>query len=265
MQINVAGHGTDNDEPNELCKFEEREHQLQRQLFLLLPPGLAKFGAVKSFTVWVFLSFFNQVVHSPFCALMYGCQCRWLWSGGWADCNVHRSPDSGEPRCPWCFLWIDHRAQRWYRLFDTAPDQDGLPVLFMTSTALFLLTNSDSPCMSMCGCAAHSTLRNFWLAVNVVVWVACAYVLTASCVGFVWGTVRAYPYFFGGDQSVFANTHNGYVLTVASLSTTFAKGIWGGVFWSAVDFIFISLTVVLFCGLSRAISHHCSLCFNRGT
>ncbi len=35
----------------------------------------------------------------PFCDLVYGCGCDWVWSGGVAQCNVHVA---GAPDCPWC-------------------------------------------------------------------------------------------------------------------------------------------------------------------
>jgi hypothetical protein len=171
---------------------------------------------------------------------------------------VHRAVGSG-PRCPWCFLWIDHAAQAWYRTFNTAPDQDGLPVLTMVATALAHLASPAkfSALAPPGGCcnntfpraALLSSLRAAWLAAKV----AAAYVFTCACVGFVWGRARGYPYFFFGDRSVFVNTHNDYVPSAASLAKSLAVGTWGGMFWSAVDLAVLCLSALVLFGLRWAV------------
>eukprot|EP00462_Mataza_sp_D1_P012663 CAMPEP_0175165814 /NCGR_PEP_ID=MMETSP0087-20121206/27316_1 /TAXON_ID=136419 /ORGANISM="Unknown Unknown, Strain D1" /LENGTH=216 /DNA_ID=CAMNT_0016455275 /DNA_START=33 /DNA_END=683 /DNA_ORIENTATION=- len=200
------------------------------------------------------MSFLNQIVHSPFCALMFGCQCRSLWRGGWDDCNVHREIGSG-PRCPWCFLWIDHDAQKWYRLFNTAPDQDGLPVLAMSVTALTLLIKANRPRATRFLCClakpASTAAAAATLAANCVLGAGLAYFISASAVGFVWGRAKGYPFFFFGDSSVKVNTHNQKIPTALQLWTTLSIGTWGGVFWSFVVLLLFLLLSTPFCTLKR--------------
>ena len=182
---------------------------------------------------WLGCSLLNQIVHSPWCNLMFGCGCRALWNGGWRDCNVHRT--DGGPRCPWCVLWMPGNSNmRWYSLFNTAIDQDGFPVLAMTFAALFALRNRNE--------AAHPLL----IFVCTLLAVAIAYTASSSAAGFVWGRAYSYPYFFGGnftEVSVPVKPGNPRV-SAASLLKTIAIGVWGGCFWSAA---LVAAPAALYC------------------
>lgn len=35
----------------------------------------------------------------PFCGMLFGCGCTWLWDGAASHCNIHHP---GPPDCPWC-------------------------------------------------------------------------------------------------------------------------------------------------------------------
>ena len=42
---------------------------------------------------------FTAVFVTPWCGVLFGCGCTWLWAGLARFCNIHRAAG---PHCPWC-------------------------------------------------------------------------------------------------------------------------------------------------------------------
>ena len=132
---------------------------------------------------------------------------------------------------------------RLYSLFNTAPDQDGLPVLAMTLAAIAVLAQHDKrkgivEWMVTLGTAAAA--------------VGVAYVCTCTVVGFVWGRAANYPYFFGIGSDVSVPPKPGNPIpSPSTLAKTFAMGIWGGMFWSATIGILVAAVCIIACLVKR--------------
>jgi hypothetical protein len=177
---------------------------------------------------WIVCSMTNRIVHSPLCALMFGCGCAPLWAGGWRHCNVHR-PNMSLPRCPWCTMWSRKDAIGLiYKgvIFDSAPDQDGLTVIAMTAAFWYTFQHLQ-----------RTVGRRYAIVPSVVVSLGSG-LLSCALVGLVWGSFSQYPYWFGiGNVTAVqwdSRNATGSDSSGLSLIGSILLGTLGGMFWSCI-------------------------------
>ena len=174
------------------------------------PPTPQTLGRGAVATLLALNAVVNRVIHSPVCARMFACGCESLWAGGWRHCNVH-TRSAGHPRCPLCVLWLS-KGNWWYHPLDSAPDQDGLPVLAMTLSSCWVLRGwlqrqqrrgcgGCGECGGGGGGGGKLRSAAALLAATAAASLA-AYLLTFSAVGLAWQRWSGYPWFFPADAEV---------------------------------------------------------------